>query len=205
MDTIRLADKQDVDLVIRDAPASLIETGSFDAAASELLESAPCDIAFVAQRVRAADLPGPSRPVLVPFGGADHEWAAVELAAWIASSQGAGLQLLGTEADAGSGRRDASRLLASASLMVQQIARVDAEPVLAEPGEEAVIEAASDAGLVLVGLSPNWRHAGLGAVRHAIVRGAKPPVLLVRRGLRPGGLAPEETMTRFTWTLGGKR
>jgi hypothetical protein len=24
----------------------------------------------------------------------------------------------------------------------------------------------------------------------------------VRRGLRPGGVAPSETLTRFTWTLG---
>ena len=63
--------------------------------------------------------------------------------------------------------------------------------------------AANNAGLVLIGLSPSWRQEGLGPVRHAIVRGAKPPVLLVRRGLRPGGLAPHETMTRFTWTLAG--
>ena len=54
---------------------------------------------------------------------------------------GDSLRQLGTESDAGSGRRDASRLLASASLMVQQIARVDAEPVLAKPGEQAVIDA----------------------------------------------------------------
>jgi hypothetical protein len=29
--------------------------------------------------------------------------------------------------------------------------------------------------------------------------------VLVRRGLRPGGIAPRETMTRFTWTLAGSR
>jgi hypothetical protein len=27
------------------------------------------------------------------------------------------------------------------------------------------------------------------------------PVVLVRRGVRPGGLAPDETLTRFTWSL----
>jgi hypothetical protein len=204
-DTIRLAGKQDVDLVLVDAPASVAEHGTFDAATSRLLESAACDVAFVTPRTDSTVRPGPGRPVLVPFGGADHEWAAIELAAWIASSQDAGLQLLGTTADADGGQRDASRLLASASLMVQQIARVDAEPVLVEPGESAVIEAAADAGLVLIGLSPNWRQEGLGDVRHAIVRGATPPVLLVRRGLRPGGIAPQESMTRFTWTLGGGR
>jgi hypothetical protein len=41
--------------------------------------------------------------------------------------------------------------------------------------------------------------------RHALeltlAREAPVPTLLVRHGLRPGGLAPAETMTRFTWTL----
>jgi hypothetical protein len=27
----------------------------------------------------------------------------------------------------------------------------------------------------------------------------------VRRGLRPSGVAPSETLTRFTWTLGSER
>jgi hypothetical protein len=27
------------------------------------------------------------------------------------------------------------------------------------------------------------------------------PVLLVRGGLRPGGLAPDHTLTRFSWSL----
>ena len=29
------------------------------------------------------------------------------------------------------------------------------------------------------------------------------PVLLVHGGLRPGGLAPDRTMTRFSWSLSG--
>ena len=29
------------------------------------------------------------------------------------------------------------------------------------------------------------------------------PLLLVHGGLRPGGLAPEQTLTRFSWSLGG--
>ena len=28
------------------------------------------------------------------------------------------------------------------------------------------------------------------------------PVLLVRGGLRPSGVAPDHTLTRFTWSLG---
>ena len=75
--------------------------------------------------------------------------------------------------------------------------------MLIEPGHEAMIGAADDAGLLVIGLSPRWRSEGLGATRLAVVRGAGPPSLLVRRGLRPGGLAPRESLTRFTWTLAG--
>jgi hypothetical protein len=37
----------------------------------------------------------------------------------------------------------------------------------------------------------------------AALAAAGPPVVFVRRGLRPGGLAPPEGVTRFTWSLKG--
>jgi Transcriptional regulatory protein, C terminal len=40
------------------------------------------------------------------------------------------------------------------------------------------------------------------AARATVAATAKVPTLFVRRGPRPGGLAPNETLTRFTWTLG---
>jgi hypothetical protein len=36
----------------------------------------------------------------------------------------------------------------------------------------------------------------------AVAASAGVPTLFVRRGPRPGGIAPGETYTRFTWTLG---
>jgi hypothetical protein len=54
--------------------------------------------------------------------------------------------------------------------------------------------------LLVVGLSDRWRAEGLGAARMAITDAA--PTLFVRRGLRPSGIAPRETLTRFTWSLG---
>lgn len=51
-------------------------------------------------------------------------------------------------------------------------------------------------GPVLRGLPAAW---ALGDVRLAVARDAPPPTLLVRRGVRPGGLAPRESVTRFTW------
>jgi methylmalonyl-CoA mutase cobalamin-binding subunit len=135
----------------------------------------------------------------VPFSGAEHDWSAIELAAWIARSRGATLRIVGSTA--GADGHDASRLLASASLAVQAALRVVAEPQLVEPGAEQLVRAANGATLVVVGLSERWRQEGLGTVRRALVEAARPPVVLVRRGLRPGGLAPSGSLTRFTWTV----
>jgi hypothetical protein len=140
-------------------------------------------------------------PVLAPFGGAEHDWAAIELAAWVARAQNAPLTLLGTEADPQEETRDASRLLARASLVVQRATDVAAEPLLVPPGADGIVKAAEAGGLLVVGLSTRKRQKGLGEVRLELVRRARPPVLFVRKGLRPGGLAPAETLTRFTWSL----
>jgi hypothetical protein len=140
-------------------------------------------------------------PVVVPFGGFEHDWAALELAAWIAMARAAALRLLGPVGDPVAGRRDASRLLARASLLVQRFVGIAAEPVLTEPGPEAVIEASRDASLIVVGLSSRWRDEGLGPTRAEIVAEAGPATVLAARGARPGGLAPAESLTRFTWSL----
>jgi hypothetical protein len=140
--------------------------------------------------------------VMVPFGGADHDWAALELGAWLAAATGARLQLLGA-ASQGTNGRDASALLANASLLVQQFAGVSADPVLAEPGRDGVVAAASHAGLLIVGLSERWRKEGLGETRRAIARSAPSPIVFVRRGQRPGALAPPTDVTRFGWSRAG--
>ncbi len=194
-DVVRLAVANDAGLVIVDAPPALdaptLPTGLF-----ALLDRSPADVAiFSGGRLGAAGC------VYVPFAGGEHDWAALELGAWIASATGTPLRLVGTKAEPERGRRDASRLLADASLAVQRVVDVDAAPVLTAPDE--LLETVSSGGLVAVGISPRWRHEGLGMSRRALVRGARPPVLLVHRGPRPSALAPRETRTRFTWTVGG--
>jgi DNA-binding SARP family transcriptional activator len=189
-DVVRLAAEQDVDLLLVDAPAALLD----DLVVQALLSKAPCDVALFVLR----DEPPKQGSMLVPFGGAEHDWAAVELAAWIAGAQRVQLTLAGPIEEG----RDASRLLASASLAVQRALGVAAEPLLLERGPDALLRAADDAGIVVLGLSDRWRKEGLGRVRQALAERARPPVVLVRRGLRPGGLAPREGLTRFTWSLG---
>jgi hypothetical protein len=55
---------------------------------------------------------------------------------------------------------------------------------------------------VVVGLSPRWRHEGLGEARRMLAAPDGPPLLAVHRGPRPSGLAPREATTRFTWSAG---
>jgi DNA-binding SARP family transcriptional activator len=191
-DLVRLAVEQETDLLLADCePAEAL-----DADLVRLLGGAPCDVALLAGNGTVRE-----RPVLVPFGGADHDWAAVEVAAWIALAGGTAVRLVGAEGDPGLGRRDASRLLASAALLVQRAVGVATEPLLVARGPEAIAQAADEAGVIVVGLSDRWHDEGLGDTRLAIAQLAGCSTLFVRRGLRPGGLAPRESLTRFTWSL----
>ncbi|MBA3329669.1 MAG: AfsR/SARP family transcriptional regulator [Actinobacteria bacterium] len=199
-DAVRLATQYDVDVVLLDAAPGLLEGGHPDQDLTVVLEHAPCDVAVL---IGGGDMA--TGPLVTPFGGVDHDWAAIEVAAWIAQSLGTTLRLLGTEADPAVERRDASRLLSRASMLVQQVIGIVTEPVLIRPGEQGVLEAARDARLLVVGLSDRWRTEGIGHARLAVAKGAEVPTLFVRRGLRPGGVAPTETLTRFTWTLASER
>jgi hypothetical protein len=87
----------------------------------------------------------------------------------LALATSAPLRLIGTTADPRRERRDASRLLADASLSVQRLVGVDTQPLLADPTEEALVAAVESATVVVVGISPRWRGEGIGAVRRALV------------------------------------
>ncbi|HET7855539.1 MAG TPA: hypothetical protein VFL41_03705 [Gaiellaceae bacterium] len=156
IEAARVAAEHDVDLLLVEASAGMLESGRPAEELTVILERAPCDVGV----------------------------------------------LVGTEADPSLGRRDASRLLAGASLLVQQVVGIVAEPVLVRRGEEGVLEGACDACLLVIGLSERWRREGIGPARLAVAGGTRAPTLFVRRGLRPSGVAPRETVTRFTWTLG---
>jgi K+:H+ antiporter len=200
---VRLAGEEEVDLVLVDGRRPLLGEGVPRGDVGVVLERAASDVGVLVEREGRPPPVGPDHPVVVPFGGADHDWAALELAAWLASDAGAPLRLVGAEAEPGQGERDASRLLANASLVVQQLAGLAAEPVLVPPGREGVLDAARGASLLVVGLSERWREEGLGPVRSEIARHAEAPVLFVRRGQRPGALAPRDDVTRFTWSRVG--
>jgi hypothetical protein len=79
---------------------------------------------------------------------------------------------------------------------------VAAEPLLIEPGPDALVTVATEVAVTVVGPSDRWHKEGLRSTRAALAA-AGSPTLLVRKGLRPGGLAPAENLTRFTWLLRG--
>ena len=198
-DAVRLASEHDVDLVLVAASPALLESGSPDQDLDLVLERTPCDVAILAGNGKMAE-----GPIVTPFAGVENDWSAIEIAAWLAAALATTLRLLGTEADPSLGRRDASRLLARASLLVQQIVGIDTESVLVPSGEEGVLEGGRDARVLVLGLSDRWRTEGIGRTRLAVAAAAEAPTLFVRGGVRPSGVAPSETLTRFTWTLGSR-
>ena len=191
-DLVRAAGEQDVDLLLLEAPPQLLE----DDALRVVLALATCDVGALVARGRAMEAGG---PVVVPFTGTDHDWTAVELGTRLAGTERP-LRLVGSAGTA-PGERDASRIIASASLAVQGALGLAAEPVLVQPGVEGLLAAADEAAVLVVGLPERWSSVGLGETRQALALRSRAPVLLTRRGLRPGVLAPPESMTRFTWTL----
>jgi DNA-binding SARP family transcriptional activator len=199
-DAARLATEHNAELLLVPASGELLQHGHFDDDLIEILERAPCDVALLAPGADAG-----TGPVVTPFGGIEHDWSAIEVAARIAGSLGTSLRLLGTEADLARGRRDASRLLGRASLMVQQVVGIVTQPVLIPAGEEGVVRAAEDARLLVMGLSDRWRTEGIGPVRLAVAAAVRVPILFVRHGFGPSAIAPQETFTRFTWTLAHER
>jgi DNA-binding SARP family transcriptional activator len=194
VDILRLTSSHEVDLVLLDAPDGLGDERLPNDLA-EILEHSPAPVAILAD---SAEDRSSGTGVFVPFGGGEHDWAALELAAWLASSSSEALRIVGRKGEP----RDASRLIADASLAVQRLVDIDTEPLLGEPTEEALVEAVANASAVVVGVSPRWRRDGVGATRRALLRSGC-PLLLVHRGLRPSGLAPSEARTSFTWTLQG--
>ena len=201
-DLVRLAGGEEMALILVDGVRPVVGESVPRGDVGEILRDAPCDVAVLIAKEGQSVLPGPSDGVVVPFGGGEHDWAALEIGAWIGSATGAPLRLLGAAGQTEE-RARVTRMLGDAGLLVQQYAGIQAEPVMAEEGREGLIEVASGAGLLVIGLSERWRKEGLGPIRSEIAKAAPAPVLFVRRGTRPGALAPREDVTKFSWSSPG--
>ena len=117
-DLAKLAAKQDVDLLLTEAPSEFLADGLPPSDLQTILGDAVCDVATLVAYERLGD--GQLAEIVVPFGGSFHEWSALEIGAWLAVSHDASLRLLGIEEQPDRGKRDASGLLADVSLIVQR-------------------------------------------------------------------------------------
>lgn len=184
-DVMNLAAREVASLVLLQVePAELAEP-----LPDEVVEST-CDVAIFVDG--DGDIPG--ERVCVLHGGADEDWAGVELATALARATGRSLRLIGAQI----GDTDASLLLARSSLAVQRFGGVAAEGALFDPESPQTLRDASGASLLVAGVtaSPGGRLAepvvALGRLGV--------PLLLVRRGSRAGLLQPSQTWTRFSWS-----
>jgi hypothetical protein len=198
-DLAELAASEEIDLLLVDGRRPLLGEPLPLGEIRPVLDRAPCDVGVLVAHEGDSIGLGPGRPILVPFGGAEHDWSALELGAWLASSVGAPLRLLG----AGSEAEDVKRRLDDAGLLVREFAGVLTDSVVVEGGRDGIIAAAAGAGLLVVGLSERWRSEGLGETRSALARSSAAPVLFVRRGHRAGALAPRDDFTHFGWSSAG--
>ncbi|MBA2381449.1 MAG: universal stress protein [Chloroflexi bacterium] len=200
LDLVRLAGESEVDLVVVDGHRPVLRSGPIGGAVGRVLSELACDVAIVLARGPSGIETGPTRPIVVPFGGAEHDWAALELAAGIAVGSAAPIRLLGVSRPDTEGG-DPSRLLANASVVLQQLAGIVATSRVVHSVDGDLGAATADAGMVVAGLSERWQREGLGAARSGLLDAARAPVVFVRRGTRGGLLAPPDNLTRFTWSI----
>ena len=201
-DMAHIAEREPVDLVLTAGRRRLLGEGVPLGEVSVLLEQASCDVAVL---IAPANVPidlGTENPILVPFGGAEHDWAALELGSWLSSATGAPLKLLGAGGQTDEGK-SVTRLLGDAGLLVQQTTGVATESLVTSGGRDGIVSAAAGAGLLVIGMSERWRREGLGPTRSEIAKAAPAPVLFVRRGTNKGVFAPRENVTQFGWSMAG--
>jgi class 3 adenylate cyclase len=136
--------------------------------------------------------------ILVPFSGSDHDWAALELASRLAKALEVQIVLIGNDSPSASMDEDASRLLASASLVVQQLTHLVPEPLLLPPGARALLQHVKPSNHLITGVPMDLDRRGLGDARTELLGDHTGALTFVRAARHAGGREP---VTRFSWTL----
>ena len=149
-DLAHIVEREPVDLVLTEGRRRIIGEGVPLGDVGELMEQAVSDVAVLVAKEGDPIALGPDKPILVPFGGAEHDWAALELGSWLAAATGAPLRLLGAAGQTDEGK-SVTRLLADAGLLVQQATGIATEPLVVAGGRDGIVAAADQAGLLVLG------------------------------------------------------
>jgi class 3 adenylate cyclase len=136
--------------------------------------------------------------IFVPFSGSDHDWVALELASHLARTLEAPIILVGSRSASNPVDEDASRLLASASLVVQQLTRIVPEPLLLPPGAGPLLQHLKPSSHLITGVPVDLEERGLGKARTELFRSCA-AATFVRSPTDAN--ARRRTATRFSWTL----
>ena len=160
----RLAAQQDVDLLLTDAGKAPLE----GEAGVRPRAGAPCDVALL---VGSGWLPPRAGARPVRQRGATIGRRSSSAPGWRAAT-GAPLRLIGAASDNRPDGRDASRLLADASLIVQRRSGVVAEPLLdVARAQRRDRGSQREHGLLVVGLPDGWLRGGHRPRAHAACGG----------------------------------
>ena len=87
-DLVRLARSDEIALLLMDGRRPLLGEGVPRGDVGEVLREAPCDVGVLVAKEDESVLPTADDGVVVPFGGAEHDWAALEIGAWISVRHG---------------------------------------------------------------------------------------------------------------------
>ena len=203
-DLVHIVEREPVDLVLTEGRRGLIGQSVPLGEVSVLLERAACDVAVLVARESSPMNLGPDRPLLVPFGGAEHDWAALELASWLSSATGAPLKLLGAGGQTDEGK-SVTRMLADASLLVQQTTGIATEPLVIAGGRDGIGRPRRAPACWSSACPSAGARKVSEPTRSEIAKAAPAPVLFVRRGTRKGLFAPKENVTQFNWSMAADR
>ena len=185
--------------MLLDAPADFLAAGELGGVAGAVLDSASCDVGIVVCRRDRAPDPGYRCSSPSPAPSTTGRRSSSQPG----SRARRGRRSVCSAARPTSARASGTRVVSSPPPRSSSSGSCACRPsrCSCRRARKDILRAADEGGLLVFGLSDRWRQEGLGETRLAIAREAACPTLLVRKGLKPGGIAPGQTMTRFTWSL----